>query len=139
MRTSTIASMIKTTNVFDIPVEFETKTSIGWKLSLQGKTINDALELYTMLESFIFDNKIPCKIATSRRINHTDKEQSKKVCTIYIPDNMDRFEIAEQVYNLTKEYKGWHNVKTPTSYEHYAGCVFMRNDRIDGNYNPAKA
>ena len=52
---------------------------------------------------------------------------------------MDYLEVAEAIYTLIKDYKGWHNIKTPTSYKHYAGAVFYRNDRNEyGDYIPAK-
>jgi hypothetical protein len=66
------------------------------------------------------------------------KEQSHKVMTIYIPNQFNRFEFAEQIYSMIMDYKGWYNINTPSSYEHFAGGVFMRNDRDNaGNYIPA--
>ena len=110
-------------------------SSNGWKLSLQGKSTEDAIELYKLTSDFLSKNDIAFKVATKKRINHHNSEQSKKLLTIYVPNSMDHLELAEKIYKLTNKYKGWYDIKTPSNYEHYAGPVFFRNDRDEkGNY-----
>lgn len=113
-------------------------SSNGWKLSIQGKTMNDTFELYDKLHDFLVDENIAHKIATKKRVENTNKEQSKKLLTIYVPDDEKHLELAEKVYKKIKTYKGWYDIKTPTNYEHYAGGIFFRNDRNEaGEYIPA--
>ncbi len=124
---------------YDVNFNFGLSTSDGWKLSLQGKSIEDSYNLYELLREYLSENMISFKVATSKRFGHSDMEQSKKAMTIYIPNNLNIYDVCEDVYTLTKNYKGWHDIKTPTSYEHYSGCVFYRNDRDNnGNYIKAK-
>ncbi len=120
-------------------IQFNGKSSEnGWKISIQGKNIEDIFYLVDILYDYLRKNNITFKVATDRRISHPNKEQSKKVMTIYNPDGMDVYDLAEKLYKLTKKYKGWYNIKTPTSYEHYAGGLYIRNDRTDsGRYIPA--
>lgn len=114
------------------------ETNKGDKLSLQGKSTNDAAALYGMLNDYLSSNNIPFKVGTCQRMNNEYLgEQRRKAVTIYVPNNMNVQEVAEAVYQLTLNYKGWYDVKTPTSYKHYAGCVFIGNDRKDGKYIPA--
>jgi hypothetical protein len=42
-------------------------TDNGWKLSIQGKSVVDAITLYQKLNGFLFANNIPFKIATQKR------------------------------------------------------------------------
>ena len=71
---------------------------------------------------------MPFKVATANRFE-LDSEQGFKAFTIYCPDGFDFEQLCEDVYGLTMDYKGWQNIKTPTSYSHYAGGLFVRNDR----------
>ena len=110
----------------------------GWKLSILGKSIEDRDFLKRHLEPYLIKNKISHKIANDTRINHPDKIQSKKLLTIYVPDSLNYKSLAEHLLKFLKKYKGWHNIKTPNGYEHYANGIFFRNDRDDyGNYIPA--
>ena len=126
------------TSVCDWMFNSVAKTDNGNKLSLQGKSTEDAALLYELLHPYLYANNIPFKVATCQRTQNKNMgEQRNKVVTIYIPNEMDVTEVAEQVYSLTMNYKGWYNIKTPTSYQHYAGCVFVGNDRQNGAYVPA--
>lgn len=126
------------TCVYDWTFNTSANTSDGNKLSLQGKSTKDAAELYGLLRDYLYENNIPFKVATCCRTeSKTLGEQARKVLTIYVPNEMDVNEIAEAVYTLTMPYKGWYDVKTPKSYTHYAGCVFIGNDRKNGAYVPA--
>jgi hypothetical protein len=111
-------------------------SSNGWKLSLQGKTTDDAKQLYDLLGSWLQSNNIPFKVGTVKLINNAKRpEQRTKLLTIYVPDGEDLYEFMERVYKKVKSYKGWHNIKPPRGYEHYAGPIFFRNDRDEeGNY-----
>lgn len=128
-----VQSYIHTTHIYDLPIWGSRSHTNGWKLSLQGKTVEDSTQLYNLLEDFLTKNSISFKVGTKKRIDHTHPEQSKKVMTIYCPNDMHIKDLAEQVYTLTMHYKGWYDVKCPTSYKHYAGCVYYRNDRDEYN------
>jgi hypothetical protein len=117
-------------------------TDNGWKLSIQGKSVIDAITLYQRLNGFLFANNVPFKIATQKRINLENKVQANKVMTIYIPNGVNRFEFAEAIYSMIIDYKGWNDITHIRhglkGYETYAGGIFMRNDRDEyGNYIPA--
>jgi hypothetical protein len=134
-----LSNLLVNAKVSDLMFNTETKTSKGWKLSIQGKTLNDVVFLYDRLSDYLIDNKIPFKIATQKRITNPNKEQSQKVMTIYVPDYTDVYELAEIIYTKILDYKGWYNIKTPTNYEFYAGGIYIRNDRDDyGQYIPSK-
>jgi hypothetical protein len=111
----------------------------GNKISIVGKSLNDAYDVCNRLHNWLSIKNIAHKIATQKRINHSNYEQSKKVLTIYVPDNTDPFTLMLKIECLMKGYKGWHDIKLPfTNYEHYSNAIFFRNDRDDsGNYIPA--
>jgi hypothetical protein len=137
--TAELSNILSTAKIYDLMFNTETKTDNGWKLSIQGKSLDDVIFLYDRLSDYLFDNKIPFKIATNKRIISSNKEQSQKVMTIYVPDYIDVYEFAETIYSKIIDYKGWYNIKTPTNYEFYAGGVYIRNDRDEyGDYIPAK-
>ena len=126
-------------NRCDLMMNTSAVTDNGWKLSIQGKSINDSLFLYRRLDAYLLDNNVPFKVATQMRYNLSDREQSKKAMTIYCPDSIEIKVLAEDIYCLIMDYKGWYDIKTPTSYENWAGGVFFRNDRNEyGVYIPAK-
>lgn len=128
----------KNIRVCDYHYDTLANTDNGWKISIQGKSVADSVFLYQRLRDILFTRNIPFKLATQKRINLANKEQAHKVMTIYIPNGIDRFELAEEIYCRIIDYKGWYNIKTPTSYEHYAGGLFIRNDRDEyGDYIPA--
>lgn len=113
-------------------------TSEGWKLSLQGKTVEDAIYLFDSLNEFLKDNNIPFKMGTQNLISR-NTEQSTKLMTVYVPNGINVKDLAEEVYSRISTYKGWYDIKTKEGYNHYAGAVFYRNDRnANGVYIPAK-
>ena len=130
-------SILSTSSRSDLMFDADADTSNGWKISIQGKSIDDAAFLYDSLSSYLKGSNIPFKVGTAKRINSSNKMQSKKVVTIYCPNSMDVNDLAEKVYELTLDYKGWYNVSTPSYYSHYAGGLFIRNDRSNGQYIPA--
>lgn len=94
-----------------------------------------------MTFDFLQTNNISFKVATINRINCNNEEkslrlleQSRKVMTVYCPEDMDHLELCNQIYQLTKSYKGWYDIRTPSSYEHYAGGLFYRCDRDENGY-----
>lgn len=112
--------------------------SNGWKLSIQGKTIQDALYLYENLRSLLYATKCSFKIGTQKLIDKKHPQQSTKLLTIYVPNGVDVKSFAELVYLNIPEYKGGQDIKCPRSYEHYANAIYFRNDRnADGIYIPA--
>ncbi|CAH7400892.1 hypothetical protein VCHA53O466_50140 [Vibrio chagasii] len=122
----------------------------GMKISIQGKCVDDSIWLYDKLSRYLHDNEIGFKLGTAERIGLDGndlydkyspeylREQSHKLMTIYCPLNMEFSALCETVYELTKEYRGWYDVPTPSSYEHYAGGLYTRRDLDEnGNYIPA--
>lgn len=111
-------------------VEFK---STGWKISIQGKSVSDSIYLIKKLNKFLYENKIAFKVASQKCYNlrnNSDlfsKEQSHKSMTIYHNNSIDFKWLCEKVYSIISEYKGWYDINTPTSYEHYAGGLFVRN------------
>lgn len=126
---------IREGNQYDIHHNPAVSTDKGWKLSIQGKKIDDIWFVFSSLFDFLVREYIPFKVGTTKRLACADKQQARKIMTIYVPDSMNHMELAEKVYTRIMDYKGWHEIKTPDSYEHYAGGVFFRNDRDEyGNY-----
>ena len=112
--------------------------SDGWKLSIQGKTVQDALFLYESLRGLLFATKCSFKLGTQKLIDKKHPQQSTKLLTIYIPNGVDAKSFAELVYLNIINYKGGQDIKKPNSYEHYANAIYFRNDRNEsGEYIPA--
>lgn len=112
--------------------------SNGWKLSIQGKTVQDATFLYEALRGLLFASKASFKIGTKKLIDKKHPQQSTKLMTIYIPNGVEVKSFAELVYLNIMDYKGGQDIKTPQSYEHYANAIYFRNDRNEsGEYIPA--
>lgn len=143
MDRTTIDKMLDSTVVYDLKLytrEQSQAASNGWKLSIQGKTKEDSLFLWDRLNTILDKMNVPYKLGTAKRIaliNMNDakkREQGHKIMTIYIPNeysqNIDSvLAFAEHIYSNIKVYKGWYDIKAPTSYSHYGGGVFFRNDR----------
>jgi len=140
MTLETLRARLTDSRIFDWMFNSSATTDNGMKISIQGKSIEDSIFLFGRLSEYLYLNNIPFKVATSRRFDlvDTNKEQSHKAMTIYCVDGSDFSQLCEDVYSLTLDYKGWQDIKTPTSYEHYAGGLFFRNDRnANGVYVPA--
>lgn len=111
----------------------------GWKLSIQGKGIDDAAYLYENLVPFLLVSKASFKFGTERLYSSDNEEQKTKVLTVYIPDNVTPESFAELCYLHIKDYKGGEGIETKESYTHYKNAIFYRNDRDEyGEYIPAK-
>lgn len=116
-------------------------SSNGMKISIQGKCLDHSIFLYERLAAFLTSKDIPFKVATINRyaLRNRNPEQSFKAMTIYCPNVVNFERLCEDVYSLIPDYKGWYDINTPTSYKHYAGGLFIRNDRDEnGLYVPAK-
>jgi len=112
--------------------------SDGWKLSIQGKSVQDAMYLYDNLKGLLYHSKCSFKIGIQKLIDKKHPQQSTKLLTVYIPNGVDVKSFAELVYLNIIDYKGGQDIKTHNSYEHYANAIYFRNDRTEiGNYVPA--
>lgn len=130
----------------DLKVFFYKTTNhdIGWKLSIQGKDINDSIQLFDLFSLWCFQRKISYKIGTAKRYGvrnrnkrPSDREQSFKAMTVYCPNHIDVLNLAKEMHQILVEnnYQGWDDVKTPTSYTLFADGVYYRNDRDEnGGY-----
>lgn len=137
MTTDRLFSLLSKAKSYDLMFNTSATTKNGMKISIQGKCIIDSIFLFKSLSEYLYLNNIPFKIATSKRFDlvNSNKEQSYKSMTIYNTDGFDFSKLLEDVYTLTLDYKGWYNINTPKSYEHYAGGLFFRNDRdVNGCY-----
>lgn len=116
----------------------DAEISDGWKLSIQGETLDDAEFLYQNLIGFLMISKCSFKFGTNKLINCGHTQQSKKLLTIYIPNGVDVKSFAELVYLHIPDYMGGYNVPAPESYTHYKNAIYYRNDRDEnGEYIPA--
>lgn len=140
MNTATIKRRLNNASSFDLMINSPARTDNGMKISIQGKSIEDSIFLYSRLADYLMMADIPFKVATANRyaLRDANKEQSYKAMTIYLPNGEDFFELCEGVYLKIMDYSGWRDIKTPSSYHHYAGGLFYRNDRNkNGQYVPA--
>jgi hypothetical protein len=133
-----IKKLLETSNGYFIQHTGEAKVDNGNKLSIQGKTINDAIELFVSLYQVLIDTKCSFKIGTQKLIDKKNPQQSTKLFTVYIPNDYNVKEFAEMLYLLIMNYKGGQDIKKPDGYEHYANAIYFRNDRNEyGEYIPA--
>lgn len=119
----------------------------GWKVSIQGKSVEDAICLNRMLFDYFNENQIYYKIGTRTRFNMSIraiegtehyqffKEQSKKAMTVYCPDTMDIKTLCKEIEKRITNYDGFEGVKNPKNYTHFSGGIYFRNDRDEnGEY-----
>lgn len=137
MTNERLTKMLIQTSKMDMSFHSTASSDNGNKISIQGKNVGDSVFLFERLNDFLYANNVPFKLATINRyaLLNRNKEQSHKAMTIYCPDGFLFSELCESVYSLIMDYAGWRNIKTPTSYTHYAGGLFTRNDRdANGRY-----
>lgn len=114
---------------------FDVDISDGWKLSIQGKTLEDSEALYDKLIGLLMITKCWFKFGTKRFINYGEGLQFNKLLTIYLPNGVDPKSFAELVWLHIEDYNGHEGLGHPNSYEHYKGPIFYRNDRDEnGEY-----
>lgn len=106
----------------------------GWKLSLQGHTLEDLGFLADRLVVLLEASKASYKFATQRLID-LKNEQSTKLLTIYIPNGVEVKSFAELVRLNIEDYHGADDIEHKKGYVKYAPGIFYRNDRdAYGNY-----
>lgn len=124
---------------FFIQYNGEATCDDGWKLSIQGKNLDDAVFLYERLSPLLLVTKASFKFGTEKLFLSYNEEQKTKALTVYIPDGVTPESFAELVYLHIKDYKGGEGIESKESYTHYKNAIFFRNDRdVNGEYIPAK-
>lgn len=112
----------------------------GWKLSIQGKTLDDVVFLAEKLQTLLDYTDASYKFGTQKLIDYKHPQQSTKLLTIYIPNSMNVEEYAKLVETELSGYKGAEGIETPQSYIAYNKKlgIHYRNDRTEcGEYIPA--
>ncbi len=131
----------------DVHLNINQNASNGWKVSLQGDTVEDSIILNDLLYEFFNQKNIYYKVATktrfdSRKIKNENEEiiryygeQSHKAMTIYCPDNMDILDLCAEIEKRITSYDGYKDVKTPKNYKRYTDVIYYRNDKdLNGEY-----
>jgi hypothetical protein len=109
----------------------------GWKLSIQGRTLEDSAFLFERLINLLLETKVSFKFGTQALIDNRG-EQGTKLLTIYIPNGVTPKSYAELVRLNIADYKGADDIPEKRSYTKYAPGIFFRNDRTSqGDYIPA--
>jgi hypothetical protein len=138
MKSEVFRELLEKHNDYFIQIHGDSTMYQGNKVSIQGKTIDDAMYLYDNLIALLGSTKSNFKFGTNILINCDNEEQKTKLLTIYVPDNVDTKSFAELVYLNIKDYEGGEDIPTKKSYTHYKNAIYYRNDRDeDGNYIPA--
>ena len=120
---------------FFIQYKGDAKCDNGWKLSIQGKTLDDCEDLFNRLIGLLMITKCSFKFGTKRFINYGESLQYNKLLTVYIPNGVDPTSFGELVYLHLEGYNGHEGLDQPNSYEHYKGPIYYRNDRDEnGQY-----
>lgn len=112
----------------------------GWKLSIQGRTLDDVGYLAQKLFHLLGGSRASFKFGTQKLIDLKHPQQSTKLLTIYIPNNVDPKSFAELVRLNLLDYKGAKGIPKPESYNVYSKefGIYYRNDRDEnGEYIPA--
>lgn len=124
---------------FDVNIDGK-PCSNGWKISIQGKCVEDSIELLNMMFDYLSEYKVAYKVATSTRFNYMNegntlrhREQSRKAFTIYCPNDIPIARLCKEINFLTRNYTGWTLVSMPTSYTHYSGGLYFRCDMDEDN------
>lgn len=120
------------------------------KLSIQGKDVEDAIELLHLTKDYLLNKNIGFKVGTKARFDmrflkledqkemERLTEQSFKAMTIYCPVGTNILDLASDINELIKGYKGYLEVPHPESYYHYKEGIYYRRDiNENGEYiNP---
>lgn len=129
-----IKDLLKTSSNYFEQIPGKANWRDGWKISLQGHTIDDAMFLLTSLVTLLEATHASYKIGTQKLID-LGGEQSTKLLTIYIPNGVDARSYAELVRLNIEGYNGADDILEKRSYTKYAPGIFFRNDRDeDGKY-----
>ena len=110
----------------------------GWKISIQGRTLEDSEFLFDRLIGLMLNTKASFKFGTQRLIDANNPEQSTKLLTIYLPNGVDPKSYCELVRLNLIGYEGAKDILEKRSYTKYSEGIFYRNDRTsEGTYIPA--
>lgn len=110
----------------------------GWKVSIQGRTLEDSEFLFDRLVGLMFNTKASFKFGTKLLIDAKNEEQSTKLLTIYLPNGVDPKSYCELVRLNLIGYEGAKDIPEKRSYTKYSEGIFYRNDRTsEGTYIPA--
>ena len=140
MESKDLLEALKSYVGYFIQIQGESTIYNGWKLSIQGKTLEDSKFLFDNLIGLLTHTKANFKFGTKRLIDVKDSQQSTKLLTVYIPDGVDPESYAELVKLNLAGYEGADGIATPESYEPYSAQlgIYFRNDRDEeGEYIPA--
>lgn len=128
---------LKNSKDYFIQVHGSTDWSEGWKISIQGHTLEDSQFIFESLFGLLGATKVSFKLGTQKLID-MKTEQSTKLLTIYLPKGVDPKSYAELVRLNLEEYTGADDIEEKRSYTKYAPGIFYRNDRDEkGEYIPA--
>jgi hypothetical protein len=134
---NTLIMLLKTSENYFEQIKGDADWRDGWKLSIQGKTLEDSRYLLKELVGLLVATKASFKFATQKLID-LDSEQSTKLLTIYVPNNVEIKSYAELVRLNILDYEGANGIENKKSYEKYSNGIFYRNDRNkNGKYIPA--
>ena len=135
--TEQLVELLNDSYDFFIQINGSASISDGWKLSIQGTSMDDVVYLFDNLKSLLHATRASYKFATKRLLNYGG-EQSTKVLTIYIPNGVTPESYAELVRLNIRTYKGAKGIDVKNSYTKYSEGIFFRNDRNEnGVYIPA--
>lgn len=83
----------------------------GWKFTIVGKSIDDAVFLCEKLATFLLNIDVPFKVGTHRLVNCGDGEQQFKLMTIYIMKDTNAELLQEDINHFLRDYKGGEDIK----------------------------
>lgn len=107
----------------------------GWKFTITGNTVEDAIWLYDNLGKYLKSIKQPFKMGTHKLIKTADPEQAHKLMTIYIMKNTKVDYLLQDIKYYLKGYTCRYKLKYS---EHVEGPIWKRHDTDEnGNYIPA--
>lgn len=117
----------------------EAEWSDGWKVSIQGRTLEDLIFVFDRIIGLLMETKASFKLGTQKLIDlGRENEQSTKLLTIYIPNGVTPESYCELVRLHISDYEGAADIGEKKSYTKYAEGIYYRNDRTsEGVYIPA--
>jgi hypothetical protein len=139
--TMSASLLLALTNSNDAFIQHNGKApwSDGWKISIQGRTLQDCVFIFERLHGFLMETEASFKLGTQRLIDlGPNHEQSTKLFTIYVPNGIQVTSFCDIVRHLLYGYEGAKDIPEKKSYSKFSEGIFFRNDRdADGVYIPA--
>jgi hypothetical protein len=127
--------LLSTTSLPFVQIEGSTNFSEGWKVSIQGKTVEDAIYLIDRLVILFGVTRVFYKIGTQALINCSNPEQTTKLITVYLPKGVAPESYCELIRNCIPDYTGADTIGEKVGYTKHSPGIFFRNDRdSSGNY-----